>query len=149
MKSIEIVSDIMDIITRRPTLVYGNESLRNVALKIIKDPMTQAVYVVNDRDELIGIITLKIVLQYLYHDHIPPDYLEFDISVLQGENTLARDVMLPPIYVKKSTSLSEAFKIMFKYGIQEIPVVDDAMHVIGDLHGMELIHGWLKSKMDE
>ncbi len=142
------VKDIMELITREAPIVHENSPLLNVLEEMVKDPKTQSVYVVDKDGKLCGIITMSIALQYLYYPYIPPEYLEFDISVVEGVNALARDVMLPPIYVREEDSLKDAFQKMFEYHLQEIPVVDNDLHVVGDLHGMELIQGWLESRRE-
>ncbi len=139
MGEIVRVKDVMSLITTDAYTVNENDSLDKIIREMVKDPKTQSVYVVNDKEELVGIITLDIALQYLYSEYIPPQYLEFNISVMEGANTVAKNIMLPPVYVKESTPISEAFTKMFEYHLHEIPVVDENMRVIGDVHGLELI----------
>ena len=144
MSTITKVEDIMNLVTQTAAVVKETDTLDKVLEEMVKDPKTQSVYVVNDRNQLAGIITLNIAIQYLYNEYIPPEYLEFDISVIEGTKVDAKEIMLPPIYVKKSDRISEAFKKMFKYHVNELPVVDDNMYIIGDLNALELVHGWFK-----
>jgi len=139
MGKITTVKDVMNLITTTAYTVRENDSLDMVLREMVKDPRTQCVYVVNDKEKLVGIITIDIALQYLYCEYIPPQYIEFNLSVIEGANTVAKNIMLPPVYVKENTPIGEAFTKMFENHLYEIPVVDDSMRVIGDLHGMELI----------
>ena len=133
------VKDVMRIITKKAATVREDSTLKSVLKEMVKDPKTQNVYVVNEKNQLTGIITINIALQYLYSDYIPPRYLEFDTTLLAGENTIAKDIMLPAVYVKENDKIQDAFVKMFQYHLYEIPVVDDEMHITGDLHAMELI----------
>ena len=137
------VKDVMNIVTQGATIVEEDSSIREVAKKLIEDPKTTTLYVVNKNKKLIGIVTIGTLLRYLYPEDIPPEYLEFDISIFQAKNLQAKDIMAPSIFIKKEESVGEAFRKMFEYKIWELPVVDDDMHVIGDINGLELIHAWL------
>ncbi len=148
MANITKVKDVMDLVTHEPAIVREDEPLPKVLKEMVKDPKTQTVYVVNDKEQLVGIITLNMALQYLFNEYIPPEYLEFNISVIEGTKATAKELMLPPLYVKKDDDVSEAFVKMFKYHIHEIPVVDEDMHIIGDVHGLELIEKWLNKNKE-
>ncbi len=139
MNEILKVENVMELITHAPAIVSQDSSLKDVLKEMIKDPKTQMVYVVDAHGKLVGVIPLSVALEYLYHEHIPPEEMHFNFSVLEGTRALAREVMLPPIFVKKNDTLSSAFRKMFEYHIYELPVVDENMHIIGDLHGMELV----------
>ncbi len=145
MTSTVRVKDIMDLVTTKAAIVREDAPLNDVLREMVKDPKTQSVYVVDKDGRLSGIITLNIALQYLYSDHIPPRYLEFNVSVIEGSKVVARDIMLPPVYVRSEEPASEAFVKMFENHLQEIPVVDENMKIIGDVHGLELIARKLKS----
>ncbi len=141
-----MVKDIMNLITQEFAVVRKEASLSEVLREMLRDPKTQSVYVVNEKDELVGIITLDIALQYLYGQYIPPEYLQFDISLLQGTGVKAEDIMAPPVYVKEDETLKDAFVKMFRYHLNELPVVDETNHVIGDLHALELIEIGVKEQ---
>jgi len=139
------VRDIRNLITPNASMVDENTPLSKVAEEIIKDPKTTAVYVIDKDKKLKGVIPLEELIQYLYYEYIPEDYILYHFPLIISKNATAQDIMLPPVYVKDTDSITDAFKKMFRNRMSEVPVVDDDMHVIGDLNMLELIAAWLSS----
>ncbi len=139
------VRDIRTLITPDASVVDENAPLSEVAEEIIKDPKTTAVYVLNKDKKLVGVIPVTELIQYLYYEDIPEEYILYHFPLILSGNATAQDIMLPPVYVKDTDDIKKAFKIMFKNRMNEVPVVDDDMHVIGDLNMLELIIAWLHS----
>jgi len=54
----------------------------------------------------------------------------------------ARDMMVPPIYVKEKNTIKDAFILMMQNDLEEILVVDDDLRVIGDLNMLEILKLW-------
>ena len=138
------VRDVMNKITREAAIVDGHASLKEIASTLLEDPKTQAVYVVDSEEKLMGIITIHLITQYAYSEHIPPEYLQFKIDVIMGENATAGDLMLPPVFVREDDEIEIAFRKMFENKLVEIPVVDENMRIVGDMHQMELLKAWLE-----
>ncbi len=146
MSSVPTVEEVMDLVTKTASTVREDAPLEDVLREMLRDPRTQSVYVVDPEGRLVGIVTMDMALKYLYSEFIPPRYLQFNVSLMEGSNARAKDIMLPPVYVKRSESIEDAFVRMFENHLTEIPVVDEEMHVVGDLHGIELIAKKLKSE---
>ena len=139
------VKDIRNLITQEAAIVKEDDLLLKVAEEIVKDPKTRAVYVVDKNDKLVGIIPVIELVQYLYYEYIPQEYILYRFPVILSSEATAGDIMLPPIYVHDNEHISDALIKMFKNNLKELPVVDDEMHVIGDLNILELIVAWIES----
>ncbi|ADD08135.1 CBS domain-containing protein [Candidatus Aciduliprofundum boonei] len=139
------VRDIRNLITPNASVVYENASLSKIAEEMIKDPKTTAVYVIDENKKLKGVIPLDELIQYIYYEYIPQDYIMYHFPLVLSNDATAQDIMLPPVYVKDTDTITDAFKKMFKNRMKEVPVVDEDMHVIGDLNMLELIMAWLSS----
>ena len=138
------VKNIRNLITQEASIVYENDTMLKVAEKIIEDPKTRAVYVVNNEKKLVGIIPVMELVQYLYYEYIPQDYLLYRFPLILSSEPKATEIMIPPVYVKDDDTLETAFKKMFKNNLKELPVVDNEMQVIGDLNILELIEAWIE-----
>ncbi len=136
------VKNVRNLITQNAAIVGEDEGIETIARKIVEDPKTQTVYVVNKKNKLVGIIPVNEVLQYLYYEDIPVEFITYSFPISYG-NVRAKDMMLPPTFVRDDESLSDAFRVMFEHKLMELPVVDKDMRVIGDLNAMELIEAWL------
>ncbi len=139
------VRDIRNLITPNASVVYENASLSKIAEEMIKDPKTTAVYVIDENKKLKGVIPLDELIQYIYYEYIPEDFIMYHFPLVLSNDATAQDIMLPPVYVKDTDTITDAFKKMFKNRMKEVPVVDEDMHVIGDLNMLELIMAWLSS----
>ncbi|NPA74824.1 MAG: CBS domain-containing protein [Euryarchaeota archaeon] len=133
------VGDVRTLITKKATTVSEDAPVSEVARKLIEDPKTHTVYVIDSSERLVGIIPLTEILQYLYYEDIPVEFITYSFPLMYSKDVRARDIMLPPICVKDSDTLTDAFRTMFENKLMELPVVDSDMHVIGDLNGLELI----------
>ena len=138
------VKDIRNLITQEASVVKEDDPLLKVAQEIVRDPKTRAVYVVNNENKLVGIIPVIELVQYLYYEYIPQEYILYRFPVILSTEATAKDIMLPPIYVHDHEDISQALIKMFKNNLKELPVVDDNMHVIGDLNILELIIAWIE-----
>ena len=129
----------------KPSLVNENASLKEVVERITEDPKTRAVYVVDSKKKLKGIIVLKAVLKSAFLECIPEPYLSFSsLMSVKPKIKEAKDMMVPPIYVKEKNTIKDAFILMMQNDLEEIPVVDDDLRVIGDLNMLELLKLWMQ-----
>jgi len=138
------VKNIKNLITQQVSVAHEDDNLLEVAEKIIEDPKTRSVYILDDRERLVGIIPVIELVQYLYCKYIPEEYISYHFPLKLSGEPKARDIMLPPVYVRDDDTLEVAFKKMFKNSLEELPVVDENMHVIGDLNILELIRAWVE-----
>ncbi len=138
------VGNIRNLITREASIVREDDNLLKVAEEIVRDPKTRTVYVVNSDGKLVGLVPVLELVQYLYYDSIPMEYIMYRFPLTLSREPRAKDIMLPPVYVKDDESLQSALVKMFKNGLKELPVVDDRLHVIGDLNILELITAWVE-----
>jgi len=139
------VRDIRNLITQEASIVHRDDDLLKVAKKIVEDPKTRAVYVVDDNEKLVGIIPVIELVQYLYSEYIPQEYILYRFPILLSGKPRAGDIMLPPVYVHDDEKITDAFIKMFKNNLKELPVVDENMHIIGDLNILEMIVAWIES----
>jgi len=136
------VKEVHKLLTK-PSLVNENASLKEVVESITEDPKTRAVYVIDDDKKLKGIIVLKAVLKSAFLESIPEPYLSFSsLMSVRPKIKEARDMMVPPIYVKERNTIKDAFILMMQNDLEEIPVVDDDLKVIGDLNMLEILKLW-------
>lgn len=140
------VKDIRNLITRNASVVKEDDPLLKVAEEIVSDPRTRSVYVVDKSGKLKGIIPVIELIQYLYYEHIPQEYIFYRFPLVLSGEAIAKDIMLPPVYVHDTDNITDALKKMFKNNLKELPVVDENMKIIGDLNILELISAWIEAE---
>ena len=139
------VKDIRNFVTQEASIVGEDDDLLKIAEEMVSDPKTRTVYVVNKENKLVGVIPVIELVQYLYSEYIPQEYMLYRFPVLLSDTPKAKDIMLPPVYVHDDEDITSAFIKMFKNNLKELPVVDEEMHVIGDLNILEMIISWIES----
>ena len=132
------------LITERPITVTPEETLEELVLAITEDPKTRAIFVVDRERRLKGIIGLKDLVRATFTSLANLDSLGHSavrISLSHRASDMSYGTM---VYVKDDDSLDSALTKMLDNGLEEIPVVDDDMKVIGELDLRELLMVWLE-----
>ncbi len=137
------VKSVRKLITQQASTVRKDAKAMEIAKAIVADPKTRSVYVVDADNKLLGIIPVINFTQYLFYEYVPDEFLYYK-AIKPLEDITAEDIMLPPVYVKENDELRLAFQKMFSENLKELPVVDDEMHVIGDLNILELVTAWIE-----
>jgi len=106
-----------DIMTTPPLVVSPDESVVDVAKKMLEHGYGSALVI--EDDKLIGIVTERDLLYALSEGE-------------EGVKLKASDVMTEdPISVKAKTDIMEAIKIMKDANVRHLPVVDDKGRPVG------------------
>jgi Mg/Co/Ni transporter MgtE len=141
------VDEVWHIVVETPTSIAPDRPLIDLLWKIIDDTRTRHVYVVDGAQRLIGSVRLTTVVeQFFPFEAMTTKELprQFFSHIHLGAKTV-RDIMLDkPFYVKKGTSLSEMAHILIREKINELPVVDDDMRLIGQVNMYEVITRYLQ-----
>lgn len=105
---------------------------------MIANPLLKSVYVVDDKLKLIGKITLKILVKHEFMDLVPRDFSYFYNLDFVGKKT-AENLMVSPVYVEDNDTLKTAFIKMYENDLDELPVVDEKLKLIGNIDLLELL----------
>jgi len=143
------VGEIRKLITVDPVIVLEDERVENVIKIFIDNPVIRAVYVIDDKERLMGIITMQDILKKISIDFSSmasfssgSNFSGYQIAS-SGNKTSARDLMDPEVYyVHDNDPIEKAFNLLFSNKAGEIPVVDRGERLIGDLNIIELLILW-------
>lgn len=139
------IKDMRMLVTPHPVFVKKDASFDEIAKAMIANPRLKSVYVVDDKLQLIGKITLKILIKHEFMDLIPRGLSYFGALEFVGNKT-AEDLMLKPIYVKDEDTLKKAFVEMYENDLDELPVVDENLRLIGNIDMLELLTMLIEKK---
>jgi len=132
------IKDMRMLVTPFPTFVEKKASADDIAKTLIAHPNLKSVYVVDDKLKLVGRVTLKRLMKHEFMNLIPSSFEYFDALEFIG-NKSAEEIMTAPIYVKDNDTLKTAFVKMYENDLEELPVVDDNIHLIGNIDLIELL----------
>jgi CBS domain-containing protein len=142
---------VADVMSHDPIVVRAETPL-NEAIKILAERHISGLPVVDDVDQLVGIIS-ETDLMWQETGVTPPAYIMFLDSVIYLENpgTYERDLHKAlgqtvgevmsknPITISPDRTLKEAAQIMHDRSVHRLPVLDSAGQVIGILTRGDII----------
>ena len=126
------------LVTPHPVFVSKGASTDEIAKALIANPRLKSVYVVDDKLKLIGKITLKTLIKHEFMGLVPRNFSYFGALEFFGKKT-AESLMVSPIYVKDNDTLKTAFVKMYENDLDELPVVDEKLKLIGNIDLLELL----------
>ncbi|RLF29793.1 MAG: CBS domain-containing protein [Thermoplasmata archaeon] len=143
------IKDIRMLITPYPSFVHEDANMDEIAKMMIANPKARSVYVVDKKLRLIGKITLKMLVRQEFRDLIPLSSTSSFYSLEWIGKKYAKEIMAEPVYVKDNDTLKTAFIKMYENGLDELPVVDEKMHLIGNIDMLELLTMLIEKKEQE
>jgi CBS domain-containing protein len=132
------IKDIRMLVTPYSGFVDKKASLDDIAKMIIANPNLKSVYVVDKKQKLVGRVSLKNLIKHEFMDLIPSSFEYFNALEFIGDKT-AEEVMTAPFYVKDNATLKDAFIKMYENELEELPVVDSNINLIGNIDIIELL----------
>ncbi len=146
------VRDIKHLIVQDPTVISQDCSIDDLLVKILEDPRSRHVYVVNKENSLVGSIRLNNIIRYLFTTTtLLENSVSFEINSFMAYSSAkkVKDIMnTVPSYVYEDMFLSEMIRIMTKEKVNELPIIDNNKKIIGEVNVIEIIDYYLKNKID-
>ena len=133
----------------QPSLVTAADTLFEVAAKLIEDPTTREVYVVDDVKRFIGVIPLRRLVRFVFASEVPGKHSATEMLELVSAECAGHLALKKSAYVHSDHLLAHAVEVMFRFDLNEIPVVDADLVVVGCLNMLEILAAWHAGKLDE
>ncbi len=134
------VRDVKQLLVAEPATVQEEDPMELVMSKMLQDPTTRSVYVLDGESRVVGSIRLSAVVEYIFpYDKFwkADDYADF-WSVLFRDSAsefMVRDFR----FVYDDTPIADMVDIVIREGLEELPVVDHDMKILGEVNIMEVI----------
>jgi len=148
MKSISVRA-LLQFSPTDPTIVPMDISVERVAEKMVEDHRTREVYVVDENTHFLGIITLRRLAQCVFASEIPSKLSATTLLDLVSAETAGDLVLRKPAYVCEEDTFEHLLGVMFRYDINEIPVVNDDKSIVGNINMIEILCAWREGRLDE
>ncbi len=139
-----------------PTIVSGDTPLDDVAREMLTHPSVHVASVVAEDGRLIGLLELSELADDLFFHILPEEFLSeiTDLEKMMAyaektKSTTAKDAMIPPLWVKKSDTVKDAFILMHENKLPGLPLVDERYQVIGYVNLLELLSLCTQKKKDD
>lgn len=135
------VKDAYQLIVRYPLTLYSNAKIHHLVERILDDPRTRTIYVVDRKGKLKGYVTLQHLLAVTQANvdldkHGSFSFTNYSHHIFKDD---IKPLIKPPISVKPSDKLNTALKKMTLHGLEDIAVVSENNRLIGELNGLEIL----------
>ncbi len=142
-----LVSVVDEILSLEPVIVRTDQSLLEVAEAMAQKPIINVACVVNNRQQLVGLLPLQKLADDLFMVVVPEEFLSETRDLEDALNfadmsrtRTAGDAMMPPVSVTKEDHVRDAFQKMHDHKLSGIPVVDPiSKEVTGYITLLELL----------
>jgi len=124
-------------VTPEVDLIGVETSIEEIIEIISRNPASRSVYVIDEDEKLVGIISVKEILNIMGAKHLKKRSIVLAHSILAKT---AADIMRDAECVGPDDDLEEALKTSVIHGIEDLPVVEEGK-VVGNLDCFELIKG--------
>ena len=141
------VRDVKHLLVKDPVVVGPDQTIEELLAAMAKNPRKRYAYVVDKEGRLVGSVFMNDVVKYLFpFEAVVERSTELSIGkYAYFETKTVGDIMNDsPRFMKETTLLSDMANILVKEKINELPVVDDQMHIVGQLSLYEVITAYLK-----
>jgi CBS domain-containing protein len=145
------VREAMRAAGSRPCSVFEDASLEAVAEMLGREPGIHTVAVVDRQKRLKGIIPIRIILDELFLRVAPEEFLADMRDMTRVEEfgrisraDTAKDLMEEPVFIRMDETVREAFVRMHEHRLEGLPIVDEALKVVGYLDRFQLLRLWLQ-----
>ncbi len=120
-------------------LVRDSSSIEGVIKAMIQFEHSRVLYVVNEHEQLIGTISLGLLVRHVFaQSHEPQIHPRLLMGMLMVET--ARDIMqTKPVCAREDDDVGTVLKSMIEANVKEIPVLDENSRVVGDLTMIDLL----------
>lgn len=142
------VKDLLPFSRTRPAVITAEAGLRQVAEKMIEDPKAREVYVVDEEERLVGVITLRRLMHWVFSSQLSSDTSPTALLELIGSETAGDLALRKPVYIHADDSVEKLLQVIFRYDLNEIPVISHEGYIVNNLNMLEVLSAWLEEKLD-
>ena len=142
------IKEVRNKITE-PLIIPKETYFEEIADLFLTNKTNRTAYIVDQNKKLLGYLTLKKLVKKLLIDMLDSNFYVkngyenyYSLSKFGTAKTVAELMETDSIGVTDNDKLDLAVKIMYKFEVQELPVINAKNEVIGDLNILEIVLGW-------
>ena len=143
-------------IAETPCIVQESDDLRTVADAFSHERHVHIAAVVDESGRLVGIIPLRLLVDELFFQVAPEEFLQeiLDPDRIEQFGRIAHartagELMEEPVSVTVEESIGDAFGRMHDHNLEGLPIVDVDNQPVGYLDRLELVKVWLQQHQQQ
>lgn len=136
-----MVGDVAAQLVQTASTVRSNASIREVIDKMVSNPLSRKVYVVDEQGRYMGTVSTETILRLIgYRVGVRKEGgLSFVRFLKDAFKEEAGHIMVKGMTVTKETKLTAALDIMVNEHLNDLPVVDASDVLVGEMASLELL----------
>ncbi len=136
-----MVGDVAAQLVQTASTVRSNASIREVIDKMVSNPLSRKVYVVDEQGRYMGTVSTETILRLIgYRVGVRKEGgLSFVRFLKDAFKEEAGHIMVKGMTVTKETKLTAALDIMVNEHLNDLPVVDASGVLVGEMASLELL----------
>jgi len=136
----QVVRDVFEDSVRKASVVKRGAKLREAIDRMLENPETRKVYVVDDQEKLVGMVTTEVMLRLIGYrvgvrETGAVSFYRFLKDILKED---VEGVMVDAVKTTMDTKLVDALLMMLERHLNDLPVVDSEGRIIGELCSLDL-----------
>jgi CBS-domain-containing membrane protein len=141
MKEPEFVGDLEEAIGHDVHSVRKGDLISRALEQLVARPESRAVYVVDEQDKLVGVVSFRQLLRVINaRKGVPgPGLFPLFANLRSLMPERVEEIMRPAERVHPDTPIREAFRILEEARQNDLPIVDAQGRIVGELNGMRVM----------
>ena len=135
-----VVGDMMRFVVETPSCVRSDECMGQALQRMVDAPCSRHVYVLGEGEKVVGSIRLNCLIEFFfpYSAFLGSQVLDRLFNLVMKKSV--QEFMLRNFsYVHEETKATETLTIMLREKVNELPVVDNQMRLMGEVNMLEVV----------
>jgi CBS domain-containing protein len=130
------------------SMIRKDTGLEEIVKLFVSQPSLHHLCVVDEEDNLLGLINRKKMFQTIFSHHISVrSRISELLQVITAETPL--EIMTRQVIsATEDTSIDEVIGLMIEHKIREMPVIDEQNHVVGFITILKIMQEWLNDQSE-
>lgn len=150
------VRDAVNLLEPSSIIATEEEPIESIIERFAKDLRLRAIFVIDQSRKFKGVITRFEVLRWT-KQHLGEVAEDFDWKIVEELKTKIHSAKAVDVvnwrsgeaFVRIDDPVSKAFSLMMRHSLNDLPVLNDAGDIIGDLKLLDLLSRVLKDTQTE
>lgn len=139
--------ELLAFSSSQPSLIGVDASLRDAVAMLVEDRNTREVYVVDDEQRFVGVLTLRRLARGVFFHDVPDKSSVTNLLDLISAQRAEDIALKKAAYVGEEDTLAHVMDTMFRFDLHEVPVVDDDRVIVGCLNLLDILAAWYDGRL--
>lgn len=141
------IRELLDLSSRRPTVVSTMATIPELVARMIEDPGSREIYVIDADGRYLGVVTAQRLAHVVFSHRLPISGSPIELLDLLSSETADHMLIRESISIHEDEALTRAIDLMFESGLIEIPVLNDDRTIVGNINLLDILAAWKDGRL--